>query len=801
MNILIVGSGAREHAIAWKLASSPRIGKLFCAPGNAGISQHAACVAIKAEDVDGLVTFAKDRDIDLVVAGPEIPLALGLADRLTEVGIRCFGPGAAAARLESSKAFAKAFMGRHGIPAAGSRTFTDFNAARSFIHVAPWPFVIKCSGLAAGKGVFLPSSLPEAESILDSIMNEGSLGTAGAEVLIEERLTGEEVSILGFCDGRTVRAMPPSQDHKRLFENDSGPNTGGMGAVASAKPHAFARARELSDIFLAPAVAGMASEGTAYVGVLYAGLMLTKEGPKALEYNCRFGDPETQALLPLLESDLAGIFEACCEGTLCDTEIRWKEASSACIVVASEGYAIEPRDAVDREVKDFAASPHPGNSFVFHAATRHGPDGTIIASGGRLLGVSAWGDTLAEALDAAYARLSRLEIRHVRWRKDIGKGKGFVSDAEPANSAPRAGAAEKSAIASSYASAGVDIDAGDRAVELMGAAVKSTYGPEVLAGIGSFGGVYDASFLKTMCDPVLVSSTDGVGTKVKLAALAGRYDSIGQDIVNHCIDDILVQGARPLFFLDYIATSKLDPAMIATTVGGMAKACRESGCALIGGETAEMPGVYMPSEFDIAGAIVGLAERSRMLPFHGGAAGMRAGDILAGFPSSGLHTNGYSLARKVLVKDASSLAELLGDDSGLTTGDALLAPHRSYLPILWPVLEKAPGLVKGLAHITGGGFEGNVPRILPADLDARISASAWQVPPIFRLIQERGGIDLREMYRVFNMGIGLIAVIDPARLEEMRIILNLSGLPGSECRVIGRLEKGSGEAHMDFEAV
>ena len=804
MNILIVGSGAREHAIAWKIASSPRLGKLFCAPGNAGISQHAECVAIKAEDIDGLAAFAKVKDIDLVVVGPEIPLALGLADRLAEMGIRCFGPGAAAARLESSKAFAKAFMGRHGIPAAESRSFTDFEAARSFMHSAPWPFVIKCSGLAAGKGVFLPSSLAEAESILASIMNKGSLGTAGAEILIEERLSGEEVSILGFCDGRTVHAMPPSQDHKRLLENDSGPNTGGMGAVASAKPCAFARARELSDIFLAPAVVGMASEGVAYVGVLYAGLMLTKEGPKALEYNCRFGDPETQAILPLLESDLAGIFEACCEGRLSDTEIRWKEASSACVVVASEGYAIEPRDAVDREVKDFAETMHPGNSFVFHAATQHGADGTIIASGGRLLGVSAWGDSLAEALDAAYARLSRLEIRHVRWRKDIGKGKGFVSDAAPVDIVSRediAGAVVKSALAGSYASAGVDIDAGDRAVELMGAAVKSTYGPEVLAGIGSFGGVYDASFLKTMRDPVLVSSTDGVGTKVKLAALAGRYDSIGQDIVNHCIDDILVQGARPLFFLDYIATSRLDPAMIATVVGGMAKACRESGCALIGGETAEMPGVYMPSEFDIAGAIVGLAERSRMLPIHDGAAGMRAGDILVGFSSSGLHTTGYSLARKVLVKDASSLSETLGDGSGLTIGDALLVPHRSYLPVLRPVLDKAPGLIKGLAHITGGGFEGNVPRILPADLDARISGPAWQVPTIFRLIQERGSVESNEMYRVFNMGIGMIAVIDPARLEEMRTILKSDCMPGSECRVIGRLENGSGEAHMDLDAL
>jgi phosphoribosylformylglycinamidine cyclo-ligase/phosphoribosylamine--glycine ligase/phosphoribosylformylglycinamidine cyclo-ligase len=299
--------------------------------------------------------------------------------------------------------------------------------------------------------------------------------------------------------------------------------------------------------------------------------------------------------------------------------------------------------------------------------------------------------------------------------------------------------------------------------------------------------MYDASALKTMDDPVLVSSTDGVGTKVKLAAFIKSYESIGQDIVNHCIDDILVQGAKPLFFLDYIATSRLDPSMIAEAVGGMAKACRESGCALIGGETAEMPGVYMPNEFDVAGAIVGLAEKKRMLPLKT----MRAGDLLLGFPSSGPHTNGFSLIRKIFTeKEFDGYAEILGRP----LSEALLAPHRSYLPVLWPVLQEAPGLIKALAHITGAGFEGNVPRILPPDLDAHIRMDSWPMPPLFRLIMEKGGINEPEMYRVFNMGIGMVAVAAPADVDA---IARLSGNPFF---VIGELKPGAGMAVMEKSA-
>jgi phosphoribosylamine--glycine ligase/phosphoribosylaminoimidazole synthetase len=785
MNVLLVGSGAREHAIAWKLRASTALGALYCAPGNAGTAACGTNVAIAADDVGRLAAFAEESGVDLVVVGPEAPLAAGLADRLAEAGakggraIRCFGPSAAAARIESSKSFSKAFMARHGIPTADSRTFTAYEEALAFSRNAPWPFVIKASGLAAGKGVFIPESAAEAEAALAAVMNGRTLGDAGSEVIIEERLFGEEVSILGFCDGGTVSVMPPAQDHKRLLEGDAGPNTGGMGAVASAKAGPFERARALGDLFLRPACEGLAAEGSPFVGALYAGLILTADGPKALEYNCRFGDPEAEAILPLLESDLLALLDACASGRLGEAAPRWADKAAACVVIASDTYAAEASDSGPRQVEDFGGE---AGSALFHAATRISAAGGVEASGGRLLCAAAWADTADEAIAGAYSRVARVAAPRTRYRRDIGAGKAFTKSHNALS--PAAAGSAPSSSAASYASAGVDIDAGDKAVELMSAAVKATYGPEVLAGIGSFGGMYDASGLKAMRDPVLVSSTDGVGTKVKLAARAKRYGSIGQDIVNHCIDDILVQGARPLFFLDYIATSRLDPAMIAEAVGGMAKACRESGCALIGGETAEMPGVYMPEEFDVAGAIVGLAERAQMLPLKT----MRDGDLLLGFPSSGLHTNGYSLARKVFAEaDLNGYAEILG----VPLIDALLAPHRSYLPVLWPVLSGAPGAIKALAHITGAGFEGNVPRVLPADLDAHISTDAWPMPALFRLIMEKGGIDEAEMYRVFNMGVGMVAVVAPGDVETV------SRLSGQPFHIIGELKRGSGGVVME----
>lgn len=330
---------------------------------------------------------------------------------------------------------------------------------------------------------------------------------------------------------------------------------------------------------------------------------------------------------------------------------------------------------------------------------------------------------------------------------------------------------------SHYASAGVDITAGNRAVELMREAVRATYGPHVLAGIGAFGGLYDVSVVKGMNSPVLVASTDGVGTKVKLAAQAGRYDSIGYDIVNHCINDILVQGARPLFFLDYVASSKLDPERVAEIVKGMAAACQMAGCALLGGETAEMPGVYAPNEFDVAGTIVGVVERADILPRPT----VQADDVLIGLRASGPHTNGYSLIRKVF---EGVPLDTVFPELNVPLADALLAPHRSYLAIIQSACRQQPSAVKALAHLTGGGFLENIPRILPEGVGAKIKLGSWPIPPLFQLIQQHGGIATEEMYRVFNMGIGMVVVASPEEVSGLQ-----AAIP-EETFIIGELARG-----------
>ncbi len=758
MNVLLVGSGGREHAIAWKVAQSPNLSRLYVLPGNPGMAALAECVALKIEDHAAVVRFCKEKRIDLVLIGPEAPLAAGLADDLSASGFRVFGPSRAAAQIEASKVFAKHFMARHGIPTARYAVFQRYAEAVEFLKRVDYPVVLKASGLAAGKGVIVPETNEEAGAALEAMMVHREFGAAGEEVVIEERLRGPEVSLMAFSDGRTVAPMIPAQDHKRLLDGDQGPNTGGMGAYAPVPICPPEMVAEITETVLQPAVSGLRLEGRPFVGVLYAGLMLTESGPQVLEFNCRFGDPETQAVLPLLESDLLEIALACAEGRLQEVKVRWKDGAAVCVVLASRGYPSAPE--IGKPVHGLDALPP--DVFCFHAGTRI-VDGRLVTAGGRVLGVTGRGGSLAEAVQSAYDAVASIRFEGMHYRKDI------AHQALPAarRTAGRSGA---------YAAAGVDIDAGNRAVELMKDAVRSTYGPEVLAGIGAFGGLYDAAMLKEMKSPVLVASTDGVGTKVKLAAAVGRYRSIGHDIVNHCIDDILVQGARPLFFLDYFAASKLDPNLVAEVVTGAAEACRAAGMALLGGETAEMPGVYAEGEFDLAGTIVGVLERASALPRPG----IVPGDVLVGLRSSGPHTNGYSLIRRIFENVP---LDTVFPELGIPLGEALLAPHRSYLSLLWPLIGAAPHL-KALAHLTGGGFIENLPRVLPEGVAALVRRGTWPVPPLFCLIQSLGALDSFEMHRVFNMGIGMMAVVarDGVRAFQQAI--------DEETYVIGELISG-----------
>ncbi len=758
MKILVIGSGGREHALCWKILQSPLLERLYIAPGNTGSAQMGENIPIAPTDVRSLVSFCQQEAVDMVIIGPEAALEAGLVDALTEAGISALGPTRRAAEIETSKAFAKAFMQRWNIPTARYQTFTDFSKAVDYINSVDFPIVIKASGLAAGKGVFLPTSKEEARAALLSLLVAVEMGTAGQEVIIEERLSGPEVSLLAFTDGITVRVMPPAQDHKRLLDDDQGPNTGGMGVIAPTPTCPPELVEELTRTVLQPAVDGLRAEGRPFCGVLYAGLMLTANGPRVLEFNARFGDPETQAILPLLETDLLEIAAACTSGTLNNLHPRWKRAAAACVVMASSGYP--GKSNIGYPIHGLKSSAH-ADAFLFHAGTQAGPKGEILTSGGRVLGVTAWADNHNEALQQAYSLVNSIRFEGMQFRRDIGASALQYLHGR----------------FSAYASAGVDINAGNQAVKLMSAAVRSTYTPAVLAGIGAFGGLFDAGALKSMQQPVLVASTDGVGTKVKLAATIGRYQGIGQDIVNHCIDDILVQGALPLFFLDYFATSRLSPEMVAEIVSGIAEACRESGCVLLGGETAEMPGVYVPGEFDLAGTVVGMVERSDILPRHN----LQPGDLLIGLRSASPHTNGYSLLRKVFEGVA---LDTIFPELGLPLADVLLAPHRSYLPVLKDVLRNPAHPIKALVHITGGGFVENIPRVLPEGLGATIHTGSWPVPPLYPLAQLRGNIPALEMYRVFNMGIGMLAIVAPAAAKDFQHSL------AEESWVIGELVRG-----------
>ena len=732
MKILIIGSGGREHAIAWKVAQSPKAEKIYALPGNPGIGQVAENVSgISVDDHGAVIHFCQEEQIELVIAGPEIPLANGIADALIDAGIRCFGPRKAAAQIEASKVFSKNFMARHAIPTARYATFSKLSNALEYLTTVDYPIVIKASGLAAGKGVILPATLGEAKSALVDIMEKQAFGEAGNEVILEERMTGPEVSLMAFTDGATVIPMISAQDHKRLLDGDQGPNTGGMGTYAPAPIFTPDLLDEAMKSVLAPAVNGLREEGAPFVGVLYAGLMLTPNGVRTLEFNCRFGDPETQVVLPLLETDLVEIAEACVGGYLSDMDIRWKDGACVCVVLASEGYPEKPERG---KIVSFGELPE--SMVCFHAGTKVESE-NIITSGGRVLGLTGWAQDVESAVRLVYANVDKVIFEGMQYRKDI---------------------AHRALKQSSYADSGVDIEAGNRAVDLMKDAVKATYTPSVLGGIGSFGGLFDAFALKQMDNPVLVASTDGVGTKVKLAAAAGCYRGIGHDIVNHCIDDILVQGARPLFFMDYFATSKLNPEQTAEVVTGIAEACREAGMALLGGETAEMPGVYAPNEFDVAGTIVGVLERECILPRT---SELKAGDALIGLRSSGPHTNGYSLIRKIF---ADTHLDTVFSELGGSLVDALLAPHRSYFNVLYPHLAQ----IKALAHLTGGGVIENIPRVLPDNFDAVIHLGSWSVPPLWKLIQQKGDVTTEEMYHVFNMGIGMVAIVEKSLAVELQ---------------------------------
>jgi phosphoribosylamine--glycine ligase len=419
VNILVIGGGGREHALAWKIAQSPRVAKVFVAPGNAGTAREPGLTNVPGSVIDELVAFAKEEQVALTVVGPEAPLAAGVVDTFRGAGLRIFGPTRAAAQLESSKDFAKAFMARHGIPTAQYRTFTDAASARAYVSGRGAPIVVKADGLAAGKGVVVAASVDEAHAAIDAMLVGNAMGAAGARVVIEDFLRGEEASFIVMADGRHVLPLASSQDHKRLRDGDRGPNTGGMGAYSPAPVVTPAQhARIMREIIL-PTVNGMAADGIPYAGFLYAGVMIEEGVPKVLEFNCRLGDPETQPIMVRLKSDLVDLVLHATEGTLDRTEAEWDRRSALAVVLAAEGYPDAPRKgAIIEGLERVTPETHP-DCKVFHAGTAL-EGGRIVVSGGRVLAVAALGDSVRQAQRAAYAAVAQIRFEGMQYRGDIG---------------------------------------------------------------------------------------------------------------------------------------------------------------------------------------------------------------------------------------------------------------------------------------------------------------------------------------------------------------------------------------------
>jgi formyltetrahydrofolate-dependent phosphoribosylglycinamide formyltransferase len=1082
-DVLVVGSGAREHAIAWRLAQSSQLSTadtVWVAPGNGGTSDASwgRCPVrnVSLDSADQIVSFARERRVRLVVVGPEQPLVEGLADRLKEAGVPCFGPSAAAAELEGSKAFCKRFLARVGIPTAQYRVFSNSREAEDFIlsPSAPDRVVIKASGLAAGKGVVLPPNRAAAIECAREFLDGKKFGDASSVIVVEEFLEGVEASVMAFCDGNHAMAMPAAQDHKRIWEFDQGPNTGGMGALAPS-PHVDAdMAEHIRRTVLQPAVDGMRALGKPFVGVLFAGIMISPRGQapssssvapdgrgvSVLEFNVRFGDPETEVVLPLMHdsADLLQLMEDCTRGCLdawLDRPSMWGSGSAATVVAASQGYPLSyPKG---RPIALGGRIDYPGGAtaiavpgttgtMLFHAGTRVDEGSArLLTAGGRVLTVTGLGATIDAALERAYSGLARVSFQGKAFRRDIGGvyhrphplaplrvgvlgstngtdltaifdaidgshtfrglpplnasvevvisnklSSGILDKARargvPALHIPRertsdgtlesreeygaklidaldghevdvvlligfmqvlaanvcerfrwrlinvhpsllpkfaggmdadvhaavlaAGETESgctvhfatetvddglhlvqrrcevaphrdtaeslkkrvqalegealidvlrlyedrrgflSAVlrhgfqsrqaagvlaalgapglvpplsASSaraieegrsdeptkptigdepltYAAAGVSIEEGDRLVDAIKPLAASTRRPGSDASLGGFGGLFDLK-AAGYSDPVLVSGTDGVGTKLIVANECKIHGTVGVDLVAMCVNDILVQGAEPLFFLDYFATGRLSVPAAADVIAGVAQACRETGCALVGGETAEMPGLYRDGEYDLAGFAVGAVERDGVLPRMDE---VRPGDVLLGLASSGVHSNGFSLVRKCVERAGVSFSdpcpfEHSASGRTRTLGEVLLTPTRLYVRSMLPLLRSETGRhgkgpIKAMAHITGGGLPENLPRVLPPGMVAKLDAKRWPILPVFKWLRKAGGgIDCEEMALTFNLGIGMVVVVEPEAAEL--VATDLAGR-GETVFHIGRIAAAHPSAYM-----
>ncbi|KAF3926065.1 hypothetical protein ABW20_dc0109353 [Dactylellina cionopaga] len=754
LRVLLVGNGGREHALAWKLAQSDRVEKIIVAPGNGGTAQAVPKTSnkiISVTNFEALVALALEEKINLVVPGPEVPLVEGIEEHFRKVGILCFGPTKEAARMEGSKTFSKDFMKRHNIPTAEYGNFTNYDEAVNYIKSVPHNVVVKASGLAAGKGVVVATSKEEALEAVEKIMIGKIFQEAGDEVVIEEFLEGDELSILAFSDGYTIVPLVPAQDHKRIFDGDKGPNTGGMGCYAPTKIAPQSVIDEIAKTILQPTIDGMRREAIPFVGMLFTGVMMTRAGPKVLEYNVRFGDPETQTVLPLLskDTDLAQIMVACCEHWLDAVKITIEPRFSTTVVVVAGGY---PESYAKGEVITLDSLEPEGT--IFHAGTKD-DGGVFKTDGGRVIAINCVADDLESAVKRAYKGVHSINFNKMYYRKDIAH-RAFRQEAPTAESL-------------TYASAGVSIDAGNELVQRIKQCVKSTRRVGADADLGGFGGVFDLQ-AAGYGGPLIIGCIDGVGTKLKIAQVVDKHDTVGIDLVAMNVNDLVVQGAEPLFFLDCFSCSKLDVGKAAGFIAGVAAGCKQAGCALIGGETAEMPGMYQEDDYDAVGAAVGAVASGSILPKMND---MIEGDVLLGLASNGVHSNGFSLVRKIIDRNALSYKEEAPWEAGITIGESLLAPTRIYVKPLLKICKK--GLIKGMSHITGGGLTENIPRMLPKDMTAIVDVNSWKLSSLFNWLRYKGNLTHQEFARTWNTGIGMVVVVSEGDWEAVKKELEEDG--------------------------
>ncbi|NXI18975.1 PUR2 protein, partial [Irena cyanogastra] len=680
--------------------------------------------------------FCKDHNIGLVLVGPEALLAAGIVDDLRAAGLRCFGPGARAAQLASHSSSSRAFLERHGLPTARWRAFSSPQEACRFITSTDFPArVLRARGPAARKEVTIAASKEEACRAVQEIMQDRMFGET---VVVEELLQGEELSCSCFTDGVTVAPMPPAQPHKRLLDGEQGPTTAGMGAYCPVPQVPEALLEQIRGAILQHMVDSLRQEGAAYVGVLQTSLMLTKEGVKILNFKCQFGDPQCQVILPLLKNDFYEVIQAAIDGKLSSCMPAWWENRTAvCVVMASPGY---PGDSdKGMEVTGLLQAEALGLQ-VFHEGTAL-KGRTVVTSGGRVLSVTAVRQDLMEALGEANRGVATIHFQGATFRRDIGhrglrllRQPLYVSTAQMFLPAPTSGP------------------------PLLGRHGQLRMWSLLLpARGGSEGGGFAAFFnLKASGydDPILVSQTKGLGPKLQVAQACKKHDTIGQDLVALCVNDLLAQGAEPLFFLSHLACGKLDAEVMETIREGIAEACRSAGCAFLGAEVTEVAAPCPSGHCDLAGFAVGAVERGRRLP---GLRRAEEGDALLGLGSAAIQGRAFGAVRRLLLTGSLRCSSPAPGGCGHgTLGDVLLTPGKMFSPALLPVLRS--GHVKGFAP-TAEGLLGGISRLLPEHLSAVLDALSWKIPEIFCWLYKEGNLSAEEMAQTFPCGIGAVLVV------------------------------------------